>query len=240
MQDEYFFTTDKDLNIKFDVQDLIMQSSQIPGQCLFIKDIFSNYQFANINFIQIMGLDNLKHLKSITDFDLTNDKVKTKKFHHLDQMVVEEGMAISVSEEITPNYNRPIRKLMNGQMYPIFSDSGDVKYVLGMVTPKSRLIRLDWDTVFNLSTTELNDVLVKRSYQITCQGYQTTLSKMEIKTLIQLIKGQAANEISENLNIKQTTVESYLKNIRNKLGVSSKSELIHVLIRDNVLHQIIV
>lgn len=240
MHDDIFFSLENDLNVKFSIQDIIMQSSQIPGQCLFIKDVFSNYQFANLNFIQIMGLANLKHLKSITDLDLTNDKVKTKKFHHLDQMIIEKEAMISVSEEITPNYNKPIRKIMNGMMYPIFSDLGRVKYILGMVAPVSGLIRLDWDTVFNLSVAELDEVLVKRSYQIRCQGYQTTLSKMEIKTLTQLIKGQAANEISETLGIKQTTVESYLKNIRNKLGVRSKSELIHVIISDNVLHQIMI
>ena len=46
--------------------------------------------------------------------------------------------------------------------------------------------------------------------------------------------------LPRTLQIKQTTVESYLKNIRNKLSASSKSELINVLIRDHVLQQIVV
>ena len=63
---------------------------------------------------------------------------------------------------------------------------------------------------------------------------------MEIRTIIQLLKGAHAGEIAKELHIKQTTVESYLIHIKNKLAVSNKSELINRIISEKLLEQIII
>ena len=62
---------------------------------------------------------------------------------------------------------------------------------------------------------------------------------MEIRTLIQLLKGLHAGEIAQALGIKQTTTESYLVNIKNKLSVEKKSDIIDRVAKEKILQQIL-
>ncbi|MFI4919963.1 MAG: helix-turn-helix transcriptional regulator [Legionellales bacterium] len=116
--------------------------------------------------------------------------------------------------------------------------------LLGLLTPNHYLSKSNQpftlDAILQLSMDELNEILTKRSYPIKNELKQTTLSRMEIKTLIQLIKGMHAGEIAATLHIKQTTVESYLIHVKNKLGVNTKSELIQFISKNQLLNQIFV
>ncbi len=58
----------------------------------------------------------------------------------------------------------------------------------------------------------------------------SNLTKREIDCLQLLVKGKAAREIGEILNLSKRTVEFYLANIKSKLFVSSKSDLIEKVI----------
>ena len=124
---------------------------------------------------------------------------------------------------------------MQGKLYPLFSKKDKPNFVLGIVTPESKLLKLDFDTLFNLTQQELNELLIKRSYNIMLSTGPISLSKMEIRTIVQLLKGAHAGEIAKALDLQQTTVESYLLNIRNKLGVDNKSELIDRIISKKIL-----
>ncbi len=97
---------------------------------------------------------------------------------------------------------------------------------------------LDWSTLFQLSIQQLDILLIKTRYAIQLDFGTINLSRMEIKTLVQLLKGQHAAEIAATLQIKKSTVESYLANIKNKLGVRLKSELIYRVISTQLLQQI--
>jgi DNA-binding CsgD family transcriptional regulator len=98
---------------------------------------------------------------------------------------------------------------------------------------------LTWDALFQLSTAQIDQRLTKRTYPIDLGTHQITLSKMEIKTIIELIKGKHAGEIACALGIKQSTVESYLLNLKNKLGVNLKSELVSCIINNQLLQKIV-
>lgn len=101
------------------------------------------------------------------------------------------------------------------------------------------LSKLDWNAIFQLSNLQLDTLLNKPRYQIKLDIGQVTLSKMEIKTLVQLLRGKHAGEIAHSFQLKQTTIESYLSNIKNKLGVRLKSELIHRVINNQLLQQVV-
>ena len=145
---------------------------------------------------------------------------------------------LTVSERVAPKHNQPIIHTMQGKLYPLLAENGQASHVLGMVSPTVKLLKLDWDTVFSLTVNELDALLSKRSYEIKLYFGSVMLSKMEIKTLIQLMRGAGAGDIAKALNIKQTTVESYLTNIKNKFGVSHKSELTNLVINEKILHKI--
>ena len=105
---------------------------------------------------------------------------------------------------------------------------------------KSNPQPLDFDTVFSITNEQLNELLTKRSYPIQLTFGIISLSNMEIRTLILLLKGLHAGEIAQALGIKQTTTESYLVNIKNKLSVEKKSDLIYRVTKEKILHQILV
>ncbi len=120
----------------------------------------------------------------------------------------------------------------------LLQDSNNISNVLDTVKSTSKLIQLDWDTVFKLKLDELDKLLTKRSYSLLTSWGSISLSKREIQTLVELIKGCHAGQIASSLKLKQVTIESYIANIKDKLGVSSKSELINFIISNNLLKQI--
>ena len=99
---------------------------------------------------------------------------------------------------------------------------------------------LDFDIIFSATNEELGSHLTKRSYPIQLEFGVVNLSKMEILTLVHLLKGLHAGQIAQTIGIKQTTVESYLVNIKNKLVVDKKSELLHLLTNKKILQQVMI
>lgn len=123
-------------------------------------------------------------------------------------------------------------------MYPLYDKYGKPLYVLGIVSSVLKIISLDWNTIFTLSANELSELITQRQYKIHLSWGETNLSRREIQTIIELVKGAHAGEIAEILKLKQTTIESYIVNIKNKLGVSTKSELIQLITSSSLLSQI--
>lgn len=224
----------------FGLSDIAIYLNHAPRCCFFIKDECSRYLFANQNFINLMGFKKMQQLQQFTDEELSIHQNDAKRYQDHDAYVMEEGFVLDVSETLSPRHNQPIVKTLEGKLFPLFSQNRKARYIMGMVTPQNQLLRLDWDTVFQLSALELDQLLVKRSYLVELEIGQVSLAKMEIKTLIQLLNGRHAGEIAELLHIKQTTVESYIVNIKNKLGLSLKSELIQYVTRHRLLQQIII
>lgn len=66
--------------------------------------------------------------------------------------------------------------------------------------------------------------------------HRTALSKRELDCAKLLLQGQSARLIAEQLFISQRTVETHLKNMKEKFNCHSKSELIGKLIESNVIH----
>ena len=208
-------------------------------QCIFIKNDKFEYCYANNNYLQLMGLQKLNQLMQLSDHDLSQNKKSADTYRELDNHILAEGTSLSVCENVAPNLNQPIVKTMQGMLYPLFANSDRPNYILGVVTPHSKLLKLNFDTVFQLSQRELYELLIKRRYTVQLSFGWVILSKMEICTLIHLLKGGHAGDVAKELGIKQTTVESYLVNIKNKLAVDSKSELINLIHREKILQQIV-
>lgn len=241
MSNTFFYELMQGVHCPLPFDELFCLMTQAPYQCVFIKDEHSRYLCANSNFIQLMGLKNIQQLRQSTDQELSTSAQNAQKYRELDCCILEENCAIAVKEQIAPKKNQPIMKMMQGKLYPLSSENKQCKgYVLGIVAPESQLLKLDWDTIFQLTSTELRTLLVKRSFKLWLPWGDVVLSKMEVLTLIQLLKGQHAGEIAETLTLKQTTIESYLTNIKNKLGVNQKSELIHVVTKNQLLQQIVI
>lgn len=85
---------------------------------------------------------------------------------------------------------------------------------------------------------ELSCSLTQRSYLLIYKQFTFQLSRREIEVIIAIVRGWHAGEISQKLKIKQSSVESYIQSIKDKLGVNLKSELISLILENNLLSQV--
>jgi DNA-binding CsgD family transcriptional regulator len=67
---------------------------------------------------------------------------------------------------------------------------------------------------------------------------KTPFTKRELQCIQFTLRGQSAKQVGFNLGISQRTVEEYLQNVKNKLGVHSKSQLIAKLLPMSHLNQV--
>lgn len=206
---------------------------------LFIKNKNSCYEYANQPFVELMSLKQQKELLGQSDSLLCADKEQVKRYWDDDCFVLESLQSRPVLDKVAPRYNSPLVKTMKGTLYPLTINANHPNYVLGIVTPLTKLIKLDWDTLFSLNYDELAELLVKKRYPLVIHGVTIYFSKREIQVLVELLRGSHTGQIAEHLCLKQSTVESYLVNIKNKLGVSTKAELIAIVISSRFLQQIL-
>lgn len=208
--------------------------------CIFIKNEHSDYAYANDHFIQLMGLQTLNQLKRFNDFDLSTHKKNAQIYREHDHHVLSHQQKLPVKEVIYPSQNQPLVKMMEGTLYPIFTQKNQSNYILGIVFPESKLLFLDFNTLFKLTQYELDILLIQKRYNLQLRTGNVSLSKMEICTLIQLFKQGHAGDMAKALNLKQSTIESYLASIKNKLGVNTKTELMTCVIDNNLFEQVMV
>ncbi|KTC86988.1 LuxR C-terminal-related transcriptional regulator [Legionella brunensis] len=206
---------------------------------IFIKNNLSVYQYANQQFLELMGLNTLTSLYKKTDYDLCRDIKKARIYLQHDAEVLETEQPLSVNEEVLPQKNKLLRKQMTGTIYPIFTQGSKPKAIMGVVKSKYLPFKLTLETAISMSKEEMDNNFIRRSYPVIVYDKKITLSKREIQCIIELLKGKNAKEIAEIFELKQTTIEFYLENIKEKLGAISKSSLIMTVFNQKVIQQII-
>lgn len=206
---------------------------------IFMKTDRSVYQYGNENFIEIMGLKKLSDLLNLRDRDLCRDKNKTAIYLQHDQQVIEEERSLAVYEAVLPRKCGKLIQHMNGKLYPMYQHGSRPEAILGIVTPTFLPFKLDLETALCLTDGEMEKLLTKSSYSVQVSGIAIKLSRREVQCIIALIKGKHAGEIGQTLSLKQTTIESYIISIKNKLGAFSKSNLLDIVFSQKLLQQVI-
>lgn len=90
------------------------------------------------------------------------------------------------------------------------------------------------ELVFTLNECALNKQQIYRS----SRKHDLTLSARQEEVLFYLVRGKTTKNIARILNLSARTIESYLNDIKLKLGCSSKSELIEFAIYSGFLEKI--
>ncbi|MGQ3891930.1 LuxR C-terminal-related transcriptional regulator [Legionella sp. CNM-4043-24] len=223
---------------------------QLPGEVMLsllsdntpdfitIKNQSYAYEYVNQNHASLFGYKKNTEMFNRKDSDFCRDKSKVKIYTDLDDQVFDTGLPNVVCEEVYPERNK-ITRLVSGTLYPIMNESAKTIAVLGVFRLAHGLWQLNIDLLVSLSAQELDSLLVKRSYSIRAHNQDVSLSKREIQCLAGLLKGQHAGEIAGDLNLQQSTIESYLDHLKNKLGVFSKSALINTVFEQKIIQQLL-
>lgn len=128
---------------------------------------------------------------------------------------------------------------MIGKIHPIYLADNQLAGVLGIVKPQYLPFKLTLETALTFTKEEIKKNFIKRSYPVRVHNQDINLSRREVECIIELLKGKHAGEIGEALQLKQTTIEFYIENIKNKLGATNKSSLVMTILNQNILNQIV-
>lgn len=218
--------------------DWVSMISSNSQKYIFVKDAFSRFQFANDNFLHLFGLKRVSQIIGLSDLCLCRDKMQAQKYVQLDQQVIRSNQKLPVMERILPKTDKAVIETMEGTLYPLYNADLKSTYIFGVVSPHAKLIVANLETIFKLKTTDLDKLLVKKSYFIETRGRKFTLSRREIQCVISLFKGKHAGEVADDLGLQQVTIEFYINNLKNKLGANSKSDLLNKIISWDVLQQV--
>lgn len=236
---------DLTLNNLFDSHDLCIPAEVLLSLIsdeetfVFIKNDLSVYRHANQRFIELMGGKKLKDVYGHTDHTLCGIKDKVKIYLQHDAEVFDTGKPLLIKEEVAPIKNGFVKKYMGGTLYPIYGKSSTPVAVLGIVKPHYQRFKLTLEEALCLSAAEFDKLLLKRSYTLIVYNQTISLSKREIQCILELLKGNHAGEIARTFSLKQSTIEFYLENIKNKLGATGKASLISTVFNEKIIQQII-
>lgn len=219
---------------------ILVAYQQDINSCISIKDQQGNYHYANLNFIRLMGRYHASDILAHQDKDLTDNKNLLKKIKALDDFVFEEKKSLQVTETIDPNTSPHLRKTVDGTMIPLWTQDSDKPWaILGVFKPRTEILCLDYQAICALPLNQINHCIQHIKYRIRVNDLTVELTRRDIQILILLVRGYHAGEIAATLFLQQTTVESYMQNIKNKLGVYTKRELVYMVLEKNILGHIL-
>ncbi|MGQ3891665.1 LuxR C-terminal-related transcriptional regulator [Legionella sp. CNM-4043-24] len=209
--------------------------------CISIKDQNGLYRHANKNFSRLMGHLSGKTILGRKDAELTNNRQLLKTIRRHDEQLFDEAKSFQVNEILHPLATPAYQREVKGTLYPVFTKNRETHCaILGVFQPVNKLLYLSVDVITHLSLPSIQSLLINKSYAVTFNNLSFSLSRQEIMVITGMVKGMNAQEIAAALALQQTTVEGYSQNIKNKLGVSRKSEIIAAALEGRLLEEILI
>lgn len=214
--------------------------SNLENACLAIQIKNKGYIYWNRNLLILYNIPSIHHIILKNDDYITENKKLINKYRSLYEEAMGTEKVISVREVVEPRNRKGFCKTMTGKIFPLSLESDRPNALLSLLIPENKLMTLTTECISYLSIEQLQELLTKKSYIVNINNSNYVFSKKELLCFIAIFKGKHAGEIALDLNLKQTTIESYIKNLKNKCGVNFKSDLIAFFIDNHILQQIMV
>lgn len=228
----------KALQLRAEVPHLIAMLSQTPESVVCIKDHQSRFQYSNQKFRDLFGIQRAHELKNLTSFDLCRDRSLAKLYAQHDQLVLDTQRPLNVCADIKPKHDSNITEILKGTLYPLQLGIKKASAVVIVTHSMLQFKMRSLEDLLSLSASEVSFLLKKRSYPVRLSWGYVNIAKRELECLIQILMGKHAGEIAVELKLRQTTIESYVTNLKNKLGVCGRSELVAAAISARIFQQV--
>ena len=191
----------------------------LPGY-VFFKDKDCRFRGCNETFAKDSGCESIEDIIGRTDYDFPLTNSEAEKYQKDDKRVIETGKLLLNEIEIHLGQDHQKYKVRVNK-YPLLDHQ---KKICGLYGDYQYLD-------INLSGNS-------REYQLQGKNKIFRLSPREVDCAIAMIEGRSARETALQYAISQRTVESYIENIKNKLGCNLKSELIRTLLKSTFINEI--
>jgi len=201
---------------------------------VFVKDQQHRYVACNSNYARFLGLESDKAIVGLMDTILNPLHAD---IYRTDDDKVLQGQVLDINN---PGYFKDLGIVMvAGKIVPLKNEYNQNVGILGT----TRLVHCLANKSFTHAIAMLNSNsiphIVNRNFYIVNTRYgKIKLSRREVECILFLFRCLTATEIAQNLELSKRSVESYLVNIKNKLNVSHKSEIIETVVLGGLLEQL--
>ncbi len=210
--------------------DYVNWFTQLPGM-IIIMDINSNFITSNNYTANLLGYSRHEALVGLNAFEVRCPAAESAdEFIKQDQYVLKNESEISLLDIHTYADNQA--KIFLTKKKPFYMN-GKISGVICHCT------EIHSDTFSNLCATLIqtdkkyldSSHSNQRSYMIGSTENVTKLSKRELDVLFYYLRGKTAKTIAKALDLSYRTVENYIQNIKNKIKINTKEDLIEYCIQ---------
>lgn len=191
---------------------------------LFIKDQESNFVGCTENFSNLVNIHK-DDLIGQSDHNLPWESCASLYREYDEEALM--GQISSVFEPFPIDRNTILT--IKTEKRPIHTNTGEIIGVLA----QANVLPINSSLGEGISALRIKDRKITaqsqyepRNYKITHFNETLKLTQRETECLFLLIRAKSAKEIALFLEISIRTVESYIEQIKNKMGVSTRSEII--------------
>lgn len=176
---------------------------------VYWKDLDGIYLGCNHAYLEQLVQNSLlasseENIVGKTDFDIFPNVV-AHEYRCNDKKVIAEKRELRFTE--IDHFDDKVNRLLLSIKRPLCSSNGEVLGVIG-------------------NTIDFSSIAVG--------GKEVVLSRRELQCYAALFFGMSAKETGRHFDLSSKTVESYLANLKNKMGVSSRSILIKVALMNDL------
>lgn len=211
----------------------LIHANEMPFN-IYIVDASSETRYANEMCADIIGYDSIKSALGKSIFDVTSYESAIAVRNHDIQVMRQNNATITEEELERDDY---LQRCLSFK-YPLYKKD-EIVGVFGcsifyerdtLTTALAQIVNMG--LLDSAPASRLNTKLKKSLYDFT---------KREEQCLYYSVRGKSAREIGVVLNLSRRTVEQYLENVKFKMGVRTRSEMLEigwdVLIESKISHR---
>jgi PAS domain S-box-containing protein len=204
------------------------------------------YQGCNKRVAEYLSLSTPEKIVGKSDYDFGWNVERIARLHEVDKKILALGLSITV-EDIIPKSDGTERIMLTSKS-PLYDVERKIIGILGVsadITELKKseeiLNRANDKTKSDERPFRLQDVLKSikaKKYFLTGEYEDIYLTKRQAECAYCLANGKTVKETGKLLGLSYRTIEFYLENVKVKLGVNTRSELISKLIEGRFLEAI--
>jgi DNA-binding CsgD family transcriptional regulator len=204
------------------------------NQFVFCKDIQHRYVNCNQDYAKVLGYPTINDVLGLTD-----DKLNPlyAPIYKKDDNLVLQGENLSINN---PAYFKEIGIVtVTGKIMPFRDYDGNIIGVIGTTNLSNNISKKSFIEVLKmLDGYNLQQIVCKNSYIVKTKYGMVKLSRRETQCILLLFKSYTADDIAYSLGLSKKSIESYFVNIKNKLNLCHKSQIIDTVINGELLEQL--
>lgn len=200
--------------------------SQMPG-VFAIKEARdrSYYNAVNLTFARMLGYNDIAEVIGLSDEDAKSDEiVKGSTTFYLHDKLVMAGQTIRTLDIYPYKINDVVGILAIKKPLLDHKDNICAVLVQGFPLKKSDLNKLTRNVVDIAGSPKRVTKSINNTYEIK-EDIDFGLTQKEFECFFYLLRGKSTTEISSILYRSARTIETHIESIKNKLGLTKRSEL---------------